>query len=74
MPSDARRNMKARFFELRAYVRLARNDVPGATADLETSISLWPMKDNGAATALGDLYTKAGRADAKKAMLAHIKS
>jgi hypothetical protein len=72
MPSDASKNVKARFFELRAYLRLAQRDEPGALGDLETSIQLWPTSMNAAATALSDLYLKAGRMDASEALKARL--
>jgi hypothetical protein len=73
MPSDASKQVKARYFELRAYLRLAQKDELGAIQDLETAVSLWPVKSNGAVTPLGDLYAKAGRQDAKEVMLARLK-
>ena len=73
MPSDASKQIRARFFELRAYLRLGQKDEQGAIEDLETAVSVWPVKSNGAVTALSDLYAKTGRLDAKEAMLTHLK-
>lgn len=73
MPSDVSKQLRARYFELRAYLRLGQNDQPGAIADLETALSLWPVKSNGAVEALGDLYRKTGKPEAAQALQARIK-
>lgn len=73
MPPDAAKNHRARFFELRGYLRLGQGDERGAVDDLETAISIWPLKSNGAVSALTDLYTKAGDENAVKAMQARLK-
>ena len=55
MPADASKAQVARFFELRAYVRIAAGDRNGALSDLESSASTWPVPGNRAAAALREL-------------------
>jgi len=52
MPPDASKPQRARLFELRAYVRLQAGDRPGARADLEAAVAIWPSPANGARAAL----------------------
>lgn len=73
MPSDAGRRQQARYFELRAYLRQGQKDERGAIEDLETSISLWPAKDNLALAPLRDHYVKAGDAAALDALQSRLK-
>jgi len=73
MPPDAAKSHKARFFELRAYVRLGQGDERGATEDLEASISVWPVQENPAAIALSDLYAKAGNHAGVEALRSRLK-
>lgn len=55
MPGDAAKEDRARYFELRAYLRLEQGDRAGALQDLEASLSVWPSQQNRAMLALGDL-------------------
>ena len=55
MPADASKAQVARFFELRAYVRIAAGDRRGALSDLESSASTWPVPGNRAIVALREL-------------------
>ncbi|MGQ0655383.1 MAG: protein O-mannosyl-transferase family [Betaproteobacteria bacterium] len=55
MPRDAGKAQVARFFELRAYVRLAAGERSAALRDLETSAAMWPLATNGALAALSKL-------------------
>jgi 4-amino-4-deoxy-L-arabinose transferase-like glycosyltransferase len=59
MPDDARKSQKAAWFELNAYLRLDRGDVPGATSDLEAAVALQPYAASRAAAALMGLYQRA---------------
>jgi hypothetical protein len=55
MPADVAKDRRARFFELRAYLRLAQGDKRGAVDDLQTAVAIWPSPDNRAAASLADL-------------------
>jgi hypothetical protein len=55
MPSDVRKADRSKFFYLRAALRLGGNDPAGAIADLETSVALWPARENRAVRALEDV-------------------
>ena len=55
MPSDASKQQRARYLELRAYVRLELGDRRGAMEDLEAAWSTWPVAANGAAVAINRL-------------------
>jgi hypothetical protein len=57
MPRDASKQQRARFLELRAYVRLELGDRRGALEDLEWAATAWPVPANGAAAALKRLRT-----------------
>jgi hypothetical protein len=58
MPGDAPKERRARFFELRAYLRLAQGDVARGVEDLETSVATWPSPTNRARVALADLRAR----------------
>lgn len=73
MPPDAGKREQARYFELRAYLRQGQRDEHGAIEDLQTAVSLWPARDNGAVTPLKDHYIKAGEAAALDALRARLK-
>lgn len=73
MPSDASKRQKARYFELRAYLRQERKDPRGALEDLETAVSLWPVRENSAVAALEDQYTAAGDRAALEALRGRLK-
>jgi hypothetical protein len=73
MPADASKFYQARFFEVRAYVRLEGRDRARAVRDLETALAIWPVPENGAITALEDLYRQAGDEGALSAMRASLK-
>jgi len=55
MPGDVAKDRRARFFELRAYLRLEQGEARRALEDLETSIAIWPAESNRARVALRDL-------------------
>ncbi len=59
MPRDAPKERRARFFELRAYLRLGQGDAVRGLEDLETSVAIWPAAANRARVALAEL--RAGR-------------
>ena len=61
MPGDASKEHRARYFELRAYLRLEQGDRGGAVRDLETAVEIWPAPGNRAASALSDLRLGARR-------------
>lgn len=73
MPADASKFYQARFFEVRAYVRLEGGDRARAVRDLETALAIWPVPENGAIAALEDLYRQAGDEGALRAMRASLK-
>jgi hypothetical protein len=60
MPSDATKQHKARFFQVRGLLRLDLGDKPGALRDLQTALDLWPSAENSAIAPLKDLYRAAG--------------
>jgi hypothetical protein len=64
MLPDALKSQRARYFELRAYLRLDLGDLPGALSDLETAVTLQPFASHRAASALADLYRKTNDAQA----------
>jgi hypothetical protein len=55
MPGDAPKAHRAKYFELRAYLRLEQGDRGGAMRDLEAAVEVWPAPGNRAAFALSDL-------------------
>lgn len=61
MPADAPKERRARFFELRGYVRLGQGDAARAREDLEASMATWPSPDNRAGRALEDLRARERR-------------
>ena len=73
MPSDGGKQHKARLFELRAYLRLEREDRAGAVQDLEMATRLWPVTANPAMAVLDKLYAEAKDQGARQAMWARIK-
>jgi hypothetical protein len=73
MPSDIGTLHKARFFELRGYLRLELADRPGCIQDLEMSVNLWPVTDNSATVALDKLYAEAQDQASRQAMWARIR-
>ena len=73
MPSDCGKQHKARLFELRAYLRLEREDRAGAVQDLEMATRLWPVTANPAMAVLDKLYAEASDQGARQAMWARIK-
>ena len=58
MPGDAAKDRRARFFELRAYLRLEQGDARHALEDLETAVAIWPSETNRARVALADLRAR----------------
>jgi hypothetical protein len=60
MPSDARKVHRAKYFELRAALRLDLGDRGGAIGDFETALAIWPVPANRAIKALEDLYRASG--------------
>ncbi len=73
MPSDAGKREQARYFELRAHLRKGQGDSRGALEDFQTSVALWPVKENSAIAPLTDLYQAAGDRAALSAMQASLK-
>jgi hypothetical protein len=73
VPADASKQLRARYFELRGHLRLGQREPAGALADYETALSLWPVKQNGAAQALEELYRKMGNAAAAQMVRARLK-
>ena len=52
IPADASKQQRARYLELRGYVRLALGDRAGALSDLRASVAAWPVAANAAAGTL----------------------
>jgi hypothetical protein len=61
MPSDARKAERAKYFYLRARLRLDMGDRAGALRDLETAVEVWPARENAAQAALDNVRAAAGR-------------
>jgi hypothetical protein len=61
MPGAAPKDRRARFFELRAYLRLNQGDRAGAVRDLETALAVWPSPKNRASVPLADLQASRWR-------------
>lgn len=74
MPSDPPKNYQARYFELRGHMRLRAGDEAGAIDDLQTAISLWPVRENTALIVLTDLLRNKGDAAALQALEARLKN
>ena len=60
MPSDVPKEHLSRFFYIRAALRDNLRDAPGAAADLELAVSVWPSPDNPAFQALQQHYRRTG--------------
>ncbi|HUF82831.1 MAG TPA: hypothetical protein VMN03_16975, partial [Burkholderiales bacterium] len=73
MPSDVRKVHRARYFQLRAALRLDLGDRAGAIEDFETALSLWPTPDNRAIKPLQDLYRELGDERALKTVQDRVK-
>ena len=58
MPGDVAKDRRARFFELRAYLRLEQGEARRALEDLETSVAIWPAESNRARVALRELRAR----------------
>ena len=60
MPADVPKEHLSRFFYIRGTLRDNVGDTPGAAADLEIAISVWPSPDNAAFQALQQHYRRTG--------------
>jgi 4-amino-4-deoxy-L-arabinose transferase-like glycosyltransferase len=58
MPSDVPKEHLSRFFYIRGTLRDNLRDAPGAAADLEIAVSIWPTPDNPAFQALQQHYRR----------------
>jgi hypothetical protein len=58
MPGDATKERHARFFELRAYLRLEQGDARRALEDLDIALAIWPSEKNRARIAAADLRAR----------------
>jgi hypothetical protein len=58
MPGDATKERRARFFELRAYLRLEQGEAGRAIEDLDLAIAAWPSDKNRARIAAADLRAR----------------
>ncbi len=72
MPSDIPKEHLSRFFYLRGVMRTNLHD-PGASRDLETAISTWPVASNPAFQALEEHYHRAGDEGAASAIGERVK-
>lgn len=61
MPSDELKMHRAKYFYVRAALRLGMRDSAGAVGDLETAISVWPARANPAFKALDNVRAAGGR-------------
>jgi hypothetical protein len=60
MPPDAMKMHRAKYFILRAALRLGAGERAGAMRDLETAAAVWPARANPAFPALENLRRDAG--------------
>jgi hypothetical protein len=60
MPSDELKMHRAKYFYVRAALRLGQGDRAGAAGDLETAISVWPARANPAFKALENVRAAGG--------------
>jgi hypothetical protein len=60
MPPDARKPHRAKYFYLRAALRLSRGDAAGAQREIEASIAAWPAAANPALRARDNLRRATG--------------
>ena len=73
MPSDVPKEHLSRFFYIRGVLRDNVRDTPGAAADLETAVSVWPSPDNPAFQALQQHYRRTGNDAAADAVEQRMK-
>jgi hypothetical protein len=73
MPSDPPKAHQARYFELRAFIRVRAGDSAGAIEDLQTSVAILPVRDNNAVGQLKDLLKQKGDTAALQALEARLK-
>lgn len=73
MPSDAPKEHLSRFFYIRGALRDNLRDAPGAAADLEIAVSVWPSPDNPAFQALQQHYRHTGNDAAADAVEQRMK-
>ena len=73
MPSDVPKDQLSRFFYIRGVLRAHLHDDPGATRDLETAVSVWPVPGNPAFTALQNHYRSTGDEGAANAVEERVK-
>jgi len=60
MPSDARKEHRAKYFYVRAALRLGLGERAGALGDLENAIAVWPARANPAFQALKNVRAAGG--------------
>jgi hypothetical protein len=68
MPSDAPKLHVSRFFHLRGLLRIDLGDRAGGLRDLESSASIWPVRDNPSFRPLEDFYREAGNTSGLQAV------
>ncbi|HYM43893.1 MAG TPA: hypothetical protein VET46_14125, partial [Steroidobacteraceae bacterium] len=73
MPSDVPKEHLSRFFYIRGVLRANLRDTPGATRDLEASVSVWPSSANPAFKELQAQYRRAGDEAAANAVAERVK-
>jgi hypothetical protein len=73
MPSDVPKEHLSRYFYIRGALRDNLRDTPGAAADLETAVSVWPSPDNPAFQALQQHYRRNGENAAAEAVEQRMK-
>ena len=73
MPPDTPKLHVSRYFYVRGLLRLALNDRRGAIADLDTSLSIWPLQNNPASELLARLHREAGDTRAADAVQTRIR-
>jgi len=74
MPADLNKAYQSRFFYLRGVLRLDLGDRRGATQDLETSFSIWPVADNPVLTPLRETYAASGDGKALQELEARVRT
>jgi hypothetical protein len=73
MPSDVVKPYLSRYFQMRGQFRADQGD-PGARADLETAVDIWPSATNSAVQGLENYYADKGETAALNALKERAKT
>jgi hypothetical protein len=73
MPSDVPKEHLSHFFYIRGVLRENLRDGPGAAADLDTAVSVWPVPENAAFKTLEEHHRRKGDEAAARAVEERVK-